>query len=105
MEGTPSPARHLRRWFVVCVASAALVLGVGSSTAFGKKPPHTRDSGTTGSAVNPNPAAAGETYTVTGTGLPAGRILNVFILEAMGTQVLSARTDDSGAASVMTRSY
>jgi hypothetical protein len=67
---------------------------------------HARSTGDAGScSVTPDPVAVGDDYTVVGSGLEAGLLINVFVEDWMGTAAFADQTDATGGFSVTWRGY
>lgn len=96
--------KNFKRAAVGAVASIALLFGL-SQVAEAKKKPSVALLPGAACSVTPNPVAPGDTYTITGTGLPANGLVNVRIVEALGTQSGSNYTDDTGTVVFNSRSY
>jgi len=50
--------------------------------------------------ANPNPVAVGSVYQMQGSGMPAGRIVNIYVSDTQGTSWVSVMTSSSGSFSV-----
>ena len=80
----------------VAVLTGALGLVILAPAAAGAR---TVSAAPAGSCVaTPNPALVGSLYVVSGTGLGANRMVNVFVTDAKGTQWGSVMTGATGAA-------
>jgi hypothetical protein len=85
----------LRR-LVAASSLIAMIVAMGAGGADAR--PSGSTTTTSGScSVTPNPAAVGKTYTVLGSRLGAGRIVNVLVTDSAGTQWGSVQTDSTGS--------
>lgn len=67
---------------------------------------HGRSTASAGScSVTPDPVAVGDDYTVVGSGLEAGLLINVLVEDWMGTAAFADQTDPTGSFSVTWRGY
>ena len=78
-------------------ASSVVAMALALSASAAAARPNTTATTTSGScSVTPNPAAVGQSYTVAGSRLGAGRIVNVLVTDSAGTQWGSVQTDSTG---------
>jgi hypothetical protein len=56
-------------------------------------------------SVNPNPVAVGADYTLTGTGLGAGTLVNVLISDPGNTSSWNLQADSNGTSTLIWHSY
>lgn len=90
------PADHLAGTQTVLAAKGDNGKGGGGNSGGGKG----GGGKTTGScSVNPDPTAVGDIFTVTASGLPAGKQVVVEVQDAHGTLTLFSGTDANGRAS------
>lgn len=78
-------------------AAAVLVL---PTAAFAKGGPVHSGSATASCSVTPTPVLAGGDFTVSGSGLPAATLVDVWVTDSVGTQWTSAETSSTGSMSV-----
>ncbi|MFN2614899.1 MAG: hypothetical protein ABR552_08820 [Actinomycetota bacterium] len=85
---------------LVAVVLAAGLLSISAGTAVARPPTGGGSSGSAACSVTPNPVGVNQTWTLTGTGLAAGQVVNVLISDAYGTSGFNLQANSSGVVTV-----
>jgi hypothetical protein len=104
------PVRGRRTGLAAAALAVAALTTLGASApALAAKGGGGKPSGGTTTAgscwVNPDPVTVGADYTLTGSGLGAGTLVNVLISDSGATTSWNLQADASGTASVVWHSY